>query len=75
MLAPDLVSLHVRRITYISSLLLTVNSLSFSVSLSLSISDPARRSTRELDRKGGGAGEGVRWFSAATMKTKLASVE
>jgi hypothetical protein len=34
-----------------------------------------RRTKKELDRKGGGAGEGVQWFAASTMKTKLAAME
>jgi len=40
-----------------------------------SLTEDFRRTTRELDRKGGGAGEGVHWFSATTMKTKLKQVE
>lgn len=33
------------------------------------------RTQKELSRKGGGAGEGVHWFSASTMKTKLKQME
>lgn len=41
---------------------------------SLDPSRPCSRTKKELDRKGGGAGEGVQWFSASTMKTKLAQM-
>jgi len=39
------------------------------------LTEDLRRATKELDRKGGGAGEGVHWFAASTMKTKLQQME
>jgi len=39
------------------------------------LEEELRRTRAHLDRKGGGAGEGVLWFSAAALKAKTATLE